>query len=695
MAKAIRTASIFVAIGLSLATVQNVSEKEQLRVRVGTFNVDGKSPTQDLSTWLGNEPPSSRVSNNEQSQKSPLSPSEKETGTEVEEGQASAPEADILILGFQEIDHSTEAFFNLSGNAREEAWTVAILAALGDKAERYEKLVSKQLVGILLIIFVKKDLRSCFTGIMESSVAEGFMGLMGNKGAVAVRINYQPNPTSFSQSPLPITFTFVNSHLAAFDDHVEHRNADFHDISRRLEFGPCNEYMWAPRTRHEEAEPQAGDLSYLTKMSGIYCVPSPPPKKFTLYSNLMRTYRFATNMPTDAAGYDIKRKPAWTDRILHKFSPFVPVSQRSYDAHTWITMSDHRPVSAEFLVDIPCVDSKALDLAANGLYESIGTLDLDNPSDIMLLKLDKSVLNFGKVSSLPHSVSSLEISALQSECLNNSANIDPRWLKIEPMAGFLLPGEEKTLQLTILVSHTIAAPLNLGIEKLFTLLIVHTLFGQDLFLSLEGEYEPTCFGTPLSDLARLPGPIRELGGAENLLPETQPGNGSSREFMKLMAWLTAHDVEAIHDLFIAPGNEDLAVQIHESLDTGAELPPYPAPMASESSQSQTVDSDAANYARTIAAVLLAFLRSLPESVVPLSLHQRCAECASRDEALEMLSAFPPASVNVWIPLTAFLHLLVLRDRRQAEALSEPHTAPKTANLPDLLALRFSDERHYV
>jgi hypothetical protein len=49
----------------------------------------------------------------------------------------------------------------------------------------------------------------------------------------------------------------------------------------------------------------------------------------------------------------------------------------------------------------------------------------------------------------------------------------------------------------------------------------------------------------LSALARLPGPIRELGGAENLLPEIQTGHGSSREFMKLMNWLTAHDVEAI------------------------------------------------------------------------------------------------------------------------------------------------------
>ena len=48
----------------------------------------------------------------------------------------------------------------------------------------------------------------------------------------------------------------------------------------------------------------------------------------------------------------LRRKPAWTDRVLHKSSPFVSVSQRSYDAHPWITMSDHRPVSAEFLVDV-------------------------------------------------------------------------------------------------------------------------------------------------------------------------------------------------------------------------------------------------------------------------------------------------------------------------------------------------------
>jgi inositol polyphosphate 5-phosphatase INPP5B/F len=132
---------------------------------VGTFNVNGKSPSQDLSTWLGNEPPSSRIHGNQQThclpplkELSPLSLSEKETGeasslhgyyvvahtsvfagTEGQEGQASTPEADMLIMGFQEVDHSTEALFNFAGRAREEAWMEAIFAGLGEKAERYEK----------------------------------------------------------------------------------------------------------------------------------------------------------------------------------------------------------------------------------------------------------------------------------------------------------------------------------------------------------------------------------------------------------------------------------------------------------------------------------------------------------------------------------------------------------------------------
>lgn len=40
----------------------------------------------------------------------------------------------------------------------------------------------------------------------------------------------------------------------------------------------------------------------------------------------------------------------------------------------------------------------ALDLTANNLFKSIATFDPENPLGIPLLKLDKSVLDFGKVS---------------------------------------------------------------------------------------------------------------------------------------------------------------------------------------------------------------------------------------------------------------------------------------------------------
>ena len=130
---------------------------------MGTFNVNGKLPAQDLSTWLGSVPPTSHAHHNEQKHPTPplmeassLSLSDKGTGEAsslhglrtvahfsvfagMEEGQASAPEADMLVLAFQEVDLSPEAFFNFTGPAREDAWTIAILAALGDKAELYEK----------------------------------------------------------------------------------------------------------------------------------------------------------------------------------------------------------------------------------------------------------------------------------------------------------------------------------------------------------------------------------------------------------------------------------------------------------------------------------------------------------------------------------------------------------------------------
>ncbi|KAJ2922908.1 hypothetical protein H1R20_g14166, partial [Candolleomyces eurysporus] len=138
---------------------------------------------------------------------------------------------DVYVLGIQELDLSTEALLYSLGTAREDAWCRAVFASLGEKAEKYEKLTSKQLVGMLIVVIVKKTLKECFTDVKTTSAGAGILGVMGNKGATAVRLSFKaPGSTA------PTTFTFVNAHLAAFDEMVDKRNLDFQDLSKRLVF---------------------------------------------------------------------------------------------------------------------------------------------------------------------------------------------------------------------------------------------------------------------------------------------------------------------------------------------------------------------------------------------------------------------------------------------------------------------------
>ncbi len=117
---------------------------------------------------------------------------------------------DILVLGFQELDLSTEALLYSTKTTREDAWCTAVFAGLGEKAVLYEKvrvsrrswsnwcggytgvsglahselfappsqLVSKQLVGMLLVLIVKKRLRPNFSDVRTTSVGAGIMGIM-------------------------------------------------------------------------------------------------------------------------------------------------------------------------------------------------------------------------------------------------------------------------------------------------------------------------------------------------------------------------------------------------------------------------------------------------------------------------------------------------------------------------------------
>ena len=83
---------------------------------------------------------------------------------------------------------------------------------------------------------------------------------------------------------MPTVLTFVNSHLAAFDEMVERRNTDFHDLSSRLLFrqhaGPNAE---APAESLPHPDASVFETDVLFWLGGWW---TPPPTRIYYVLNL-------------------------------------------------------------------------------------------------------------------------------------------------------------------------------------------------------------------------------------------------------------------------------------------------------------------------------------------------------------------------------------------------------------------------
>ena len=137
---------------------------------------------------------------------------------------------EIVAVGFQEIVELSPQQIMNSDPTRKQEWEKTVRKTLNrrakaDNSERYVLLRSGQLVGAALCIFVKSTVLRHIKNVEGSVKKTGMSGMAGNKGAVAIRMDYANTQ-----------ICFVTAHLAAGFANYEERNRDYSTIHNGLRF---------------------------------------------------------------------------------------------------------------------------------------------------------------------------------------------------------------------------------------------------------------------------------------------------------------------------------------------------------------------------------------------------------------------------------------------------------------------------
>ncbi|MCJ1474688.1 inositol polyphosphate 5-phosphatase [Lambiella insularis] len=317
-----------------------------ISIWVGTFNLNGRGrgTREDLSSWL------------------------------CPEINRSQRPADVVAVGFQEIVELNPQHIMSTDPVRRQEWEIAVARTLNEdarkrKSEEYVLLRSGQLVGAALFIFVKSSVLHFIKNVEGSVKKTGLSGMAGNKGAVAIRMD-------FSNTRI----CFVTAHLAAGFANYDERNRDYQTISHGLRFqrnrsiDDHDTVLWLGDFNYRIGLTDdkvrrlidVGDLGSLYQNDQLH-VQMVAGNTFPFYSEaritFLPTYKY--NNGTDE--YDTSEKariPAWCDRILRKGDNLRQIHYSTAP----LRFSDHRPVFATFECTISVVDEKQEALLSREIY---------------------------------------------------------------------------------------------------------------------------------------------------------------------------------------------------------------------------------------------------------------------------------------------------------------------------------------
>ncbi|KAL0539188.1 hypothetical protein IC582_023370 [Cucumis melo] len=358
------------------------TRKQNVKMLVGTWNVgQGRASHEALMAWLG----------------------------------SAVSDVGIVVVGLQEVEmgagflamSAAKETVGLEGSAVGQWWIDTIGKAL-DEGTTFERMGSRQLAGLLISLWVKKNLRTHVGDVDAGAVPCGFGRAIGNKGGVGLRIRVYDR-----------IICFVNCHLAAHLEAVNRRNADFDHIYRNMVFNRSSNLLNnaaagvstsvhtlratnVAAVNPEEPKPELSDADMVVFLGDfnyrLFGISYDEARDFVsqrcfdwlrekdqlraemkngkvfqgMREALIRfppTYKFERHRP-GLAGYDAgekKRIPAWCDRVIYRDNRSAPVSESSldcpvvssvllYEACMEVTDSDHKPVRCKFNLQISHAD---------------------------------------------------------------------------------------------------------------------------------------------------------------------------------------------------------------------------------------------------------------------------------------------------------------------------------------------------
>lgn len=291
--------------------------------------------------------------------------------------------ADIYVFGFQEIVPLSAGNVLGSENSKiSRKWNAIISRTLNKSSsparpddsstvgsqskEHFRCIVSKQMVGIFISVWIRSNLSEFVSHPSVSFVGCGIMGCLGNKGSVSVRFLLRET-----------SFCFVCSHLASGgrEGDERNRNSDAIEILLRTTFPHGPSRNLPRKILDHDRVIWLGDLNYRIHLPDTITRSLVEKRKWDLLlekdqlkAELMEghvfqgwqegvikfepTYKYCLNSESYYGGnpnakVKKSRAPAWCDRIIW-FGEGL--KQSLYDRGE-STLSDHRPVRAIFTAE--------------------------------------------------------------------------------------------------------------------------------------------------------------------------------------------------------------------------------------------------------------------------------------------------------------------------------------------------------